>query len=265
MIDIAGELLSIDQACRDYSVGAATIYRHLKAGRLRRFRGGLGDRRTYLNRGELESLMRVKSDTSFDMRIEMPGQVVVRGRWPGPSDNAQVPDDPVLKAVLDSYYGVAQLDETHWSVNWFHPERGLTCWYWGDQQLVFSVLDELADRTESAIEMPVDRTWRRPSEEGTGGSPDLEQLRSRKHEVLKIASRYGASNVRVFGSVARGDAQPNSDIDLLVDFERQRTALDLSGLILDLRELLGREVDVGEASALLEPMRSRVLGEAVRL
>ena len=74
--------------------------------------------------------------------------------------------------------------------------------------------------------------------------PTLVALRERREEILRIAAARGAYNVRVFGSVARGDARPDSDIDFLVDFEPGRDVLDLSGLWLDLEEALGRSVDL---------------------
>ena len=81
---------------------------------------------------------------------------------------------------------------------------------------------------------------------GTGGLT-LGDLRARREEILRIAAARGAHNVRVFGSVARGEARPDSDVDLLVDLDPERTLLDLGGLILDLQETLGREVDVVES------------------
>jgi uncharacterized protein len=75
----------------------------------------------------------------------------------------------------------------------------------------------------------------------------LDELRERRTEIERIVARHGASNVRVFGSVARGDAVPGSDVDLIVDFDSDRTVLDLSALILDLQEALGCEVDVKRA------------------
>jgi len=75
-------------------------------------------------------------------------------------------------------------------------------------------------------------------------APTLEALRPRRDEIIEVARRNRAHNVRVFGSVARGDATPDSDIDLLVDFEPGASLYDLSGLRLDLIDLLGREVDV---------------------
>lgn len=95
-------------------------------------------------------------------------------------------------------------------------------------------------------------------------APTLKQLRRRKAEILRIAVSRGARNVRVFGSVAREEANPDSDIDLLVELEPDRGALDLSELILDLEDALGRRVDVVEIkrhSALAE----RIMRESVPL
>ncbi len=95
--------------------------------------------------------------------------------------------------------------------------------------------------------------------------PDLEELRGRRDEVLAIAARHGASNVAVFGSVARGDADERSDVDILVDLEAGRSLLDLGGLLMDLREALGRDVDVVTRAGLRPRIRARVLAEATLL
>jgi hypothetical protein len=94
--------------------------------------------------------------------------------------------------------------------------------------------------------------------------PTLAELRTRRDEILQVASRRGAHNVRVFGSVARGESRPDSDVDFLVEMEPGRTVLDLSELILDLEEVLGRKVDVVEVR---RPSRlaERVQREAVPL
>lgn len=89
-----------------------------------------------------------------------------------------------------------------------------------------------------------------------------ELLEARRGEILRIAARRGARNVRVFGSVARGEDRPDSDIDFLVDMEPGRTLLDLGGLFADLRELLGRPVDVLTEKELHRLFRNRVLAEA---
>ena len=90
-------------------------------------------------------------------------------------------------------------------------------------------------------------------------------LRSRRAEILALAARHGAHNVRVFGSLARGQAGPESDVDLLVDLEPGRNLLDLGGLLMDLRDLLHVPVDVGTEAMLKERIRERVLREAVAL
>lgn len=76
--------------------------------------------------------------------------------------------------------------------------------------------------------------------------PTLGDLRERREEIFRLASARGAHNIRVFGSVARGEARAGSDIDFLVEVDPERTLFDLSGLILDLEEALGRKVDVIE-------------------
>jgi hypothetical protein len=89
-------------------------------------------------------------------------------------------------------------------------------------------------------------------------------VRQRREQILAAARRRGAHNVRLFGSLARGDAHAGSDVDFLVDFEPERSLLDVSGLILDLEELLGVRVDVVEASA-LRSGDAHVLDDAVSL
>ena len=92
-----------------------------------------------------------------------------------------------------------------------------------------------------------------------------EIVRSRREEILQLAAQHGAHNVRIFGSAARGDAGPESDVDFLVEFEDGRSLLDLSGLWLDLEELLGRKVDVAQPQTLHWYTRDRVLKEAIPL
>lgn len=89
-----------------------------------------------------------------------------------------------------------------------------------------------------------------------------ELLDAKKGEILRIAARHGARNVRVFGSVARGEARPDSDVDFLVDMEPGRSLLDMGGLLMDLRDLLGLEVDVVTEYGLKPRIRERVLKEA---
>ena len=95
------------------------------------------------------------------------------------------------------------------------------------------------------------------------GIDDL--LTDKREEILRIAAKHGAHNVRIFGSVARGEARPESDLDFLVDMETGRSLLDMGGLVMELRELLGRDVDVATVRGLKPRIRERVLEEAVPL
>lgn len=91
-----------------------------------------------------------------------------------------------------------------------------------------------------------------------------EQLVKRKREeILRVSAQHGARNVRIFGSVARGEADEASDIDFLVEMEPGRSLLDLGGLQVDLESLLGRPVDVVTVRGLKARIRSTVLREAV--
>jgi len=92
-----------------------------------------------------------------------------------------------------------------------------------------------------------------------------ELLKTKREDVLRVAARHGARNVRVFGSAAKGEAGPTSDVDFLVEMEPGRSLLDLVGLWQDLEELLGRKVDVVEDEGLHWYIRDRVLKEAVSL
>ena len=93
----------------------------------------------------------------------------------------------------------------------------------------------------------------------------LRLLKSKRDEILRIAAKHGASNVRVFGSVARGEAGPESDVDILVDLEKGRSLLDHATLLVDLEELLGLRVDVVTERGLRERIRQRVAREAIPL
>ena len=90
-----------------------------------------------------------------------------------------------------------------------------------------------------------------------------ELLCSKRAEILEIAARHGARKVRVFGSVARGTARRNSDIDFLVEMEEGRSLLDHAALILDLERLLKRSVDVASERGLRRLVRKKVLKDAI--
>ncbi|MEK9502345.1 nucleotidyltransferase family protein [Gaopeijia maritima] len=90
----------------------------------------------------------------------------------------------------------------------------------------------------------------------------VEHLREQVEAVMR---RRGVTRASVFGSVARGEATPESDVDFLVEFEKGRSLLDLSGLRLDLQDVLGLDVDVATPASLHPEMRDRILAELVRI
>ena len=93
----------------------------------------------------------------------------------------------------------------------------------------------------------------------------VEMLKSKRAEILEIARRNGATSVRVFGSVSRGESRDDSDIDLLVELEEDRSLFDLAGIVVELEELLGRKIDVFTPASLHHMIRDQVLAEAVEL
>ena len=83
--------------------------------------------------------------------------------------------------------------------------------------------------------------------------------------ILQLAASHGARNVRLFGSIARGDSTADSDVDILVDMEDGRSFLDLVGLWQELQDLLGRRVDVISEGGISPHLRTKILAEAVPL
>lgn len=93
----------------------------------------------------------------------------------------------------------------------------------------------------------------------------LESLLLKKKQILELAKQHGATNVRIFGSVARGEADTSSDIDILVDLETGHGLFDLGALLMDLTSLLGCKVDVVTEKSLNDRIRGRVIKEAISL
>ncbi len=96
-------------------------------------------------------------------------------------------------------------------------------------------------------------------------SMTLNDLRKKREHIKKIAQKHGADNIRVFGSISRGEEGPDSDIDFLVDFEADRSLFDLVGLKLELEELLGYKVDLVTEGGIHRLISSRIMKEAVPL
>jgi uncharacterized protein len=93
----------------------------------------------------------------------------------------------------------------------------------------------------------------------------VDLLKDKRDDILRIAAQHGAQNIRVFGSVARGEAAPDSDLDILVQLEPGTTLLRHAALVRNLESLLGRKVDVVSDRGLRERIRDRVLREAIPL
>lgn len=107
-----------------------------------------------------------------------------------------------------------------------------------------------------------------PYRSPTGPAPSLEELRRRRDEIVQVAARHGASTIRVFGSVARGDAGPGSDLDILVEMSDRRSLFEEAALQGNLEELLGCPVHVvttGGLSYARERAREHIESEAVSL
>jgi len=91
---------------------------------------------------------------------------------------------------------------------------------------------------------------------------ELQLLKQQREKILSVASEHGMVNVRLFGSVARGEETPESDIDFLVDLEAGCSLLDLGGALIKLQELLGRKVDIVTERGLHWYVRDKIMNEA---
>lgn len=95
------------------------------------------------------------------------------------------------------------------------------------------------------------------------GLPDV--VATKRNDILRIAARHGVRRIRVFGSVARGEAGPTSDVDFLIEVGPHHSPFFPGGLVADLEALLGRRVDVVEPEGLYAPLKEAVLKEALPL
>jgi predicted nucleotidyltransferase len=93
----------------------------------------------------------------------------------------------------------------------------------------------------------------------------IKELKENRDKIYALASKYGANHIRIFGSVVTGKNHPNSDIDFLVDLSPGRSIFDLGGLLMDLHNLLGCEVDVVTENGLRPRIRNHILNEAIPL
>lgn len=84
-----------------------------------------------------------------------------------------------------------------------------------------------------------------------------------RQEILSLAQKHGVTNIKVFGSFARGEAHEKSDVDFLVEIEKNRSLLDIGLLVMDLQDLLHRKVDIVEPNGLHSLIREKILREAI--
>ncbi len=91
---------------------------------------------------------------------------------------------------------------------------------------------------------------------------EFQLIRQKKNEILSIVRQHGIRRIRIFGSVARGDETPQSDIDFLVDLEEGCTLFDLGGALVELQKLLGRKVDIVTERGLHWYLREKIIKEA---
>ncbi len=94
---------------------------------------------------------------------------------------------------------------------------------------------------------------------------DIETLRTHKQEIIALANQYGAGNIRVFGSVARGEANKSSDIDLLIDIQKDKSLMDFARLKVSLEDLLGEDVDLVESGSIKPRLKQFVDEDSVPL
>ena len=126
---------------------------------------------------------------------------------------------------------------------------------------------QMSDEAQSAIATRILEEIKRQKRNAILSQPLAlnKLLQEKREDILRIAKGYGASNIRVFGSVARGESDAKSDIDLLVDLEQGRNLLDLGGLLMDLQDLLDHKVDVATKQILRPHIREQVLKEVIPL
>ena len=91
---------------------------------------------------------------------------------------------------------------------------------------------------------------------------EFQKIQQKKKEILLVAQQHGIVNIRIFGSVARGDDNLQSDVDLLVDLEQGRTLFDLGGALVKLQDLLGRKVDIVTERGLHWYLKEKIMKEA---
>lgn len=137
---------------------------------------------------------------------------------------------------------------------------------WNIASNTLPLFEATIDAVLAEVVKPSDRSSTTTSSNKKRTTAQLERLlKDKREDILSIAKQYGISNVRVFGSIVRGEADTESDIDLLVDVAPGRTLFDLSEFLVDLQGLLEHDVDILTEKGLNDRMRERVMKEAIPL
>ena len=181
-----------------------------------------------------------------------------------------------LQTISDAANTIPQNFKDHHSeIPWMQlvDFQGLITHYYLeiDTDALWNIVDNDLPNLEHKVDAALEETRKQVSRNNKGqplrksemAKSYAELLKAKRDEILRAAIKHGASNVRIFGSVARGEADSASDIDLLVDVEPGRTLFDLGELIFDLQELLGHDVDLVTEKGLHNRIRERVLKEAI--
>ena len=173
------------------------------------------------------------------------------------------PEDDAIGKLLKRARVSAHLSQTEVARRAGVAQSVISAYESGRREPSVSTLERLVRATGHRLVLDLERTNEYPR--GIPDTPLGRRLRQRRRSVLACAARHGASNVRVFGSAARGEDQAESDIDLVVDLDRRTGLFSLEALRRELSEILGVSVDVAPSDSLRPRVREAVEREAVQL
>ena len=173
------------------------------------------------------------------------------------------PEDSRAGDLLKRARVSAQLSQTDVARRAGVAQSVISAYESGRREPSLSTLERLVHATGHRLVLELERSSDYPP--GLPDTPLGRRLRQRRRSILACAARHGASNIRVFGSTARGEDQPNSDVDLVVDLDRKTGLFALEALRRELSEILGVSVDVAPSDSLRSRVREEVEREAIPL
>ncbi len=173
------------------------------------------------------------------------------------------PEDDTVGKILKRARVSAQLSQTEVARRAGVAQSVISAYESGHREPSVTTLERLIRATGHRLVLDLERSGEYPS--GIPDTPLGRRLRQRRRSVLACAVRHGASNVRIFGSVARGEDQTESDIDLVVDLDRRTGLFSLEALRRELSEILRVSVDVAPSDSLRPRVREVVEREAIPL